>query len=281
MKTLRLETTAPFQGLAELVADDEGLFEKEGIKIEWMDREKGVDKSAQMHITSHKDAGRFLSHGKMMEQGKADLYNACEWGNYSRVETTKVGSRQVGRRSIVTFAALVVRRRLQGADAAAVRQRADRRPDVQRHALSVPADAGRLRAARPDQDRPRAERLQLPLQVPDGRHHRSHHADRAVHLARREAGLPRRHLGVPSRHGSGVRSRRCRDLCRVQSRGARGRAPHQRQQGGLHALLHRLLSRASIRRSISSRSKTCARAASISSIRRRSRPTSCSAPTTG
>ena len=93
MKTLRLETTAPFQGLAELVADREGLFEKEGIKIEWMDREKGVDKSAQMHITNHKDAGRFLSHGKMMEQGKADLYNACEWGNYSRVETTKVGSR--------------------------------------------------------------------------------------------------------------------------------------------------------------------------------------------
>ena len=48
----------------------------------------------------------------MMEQGQADLYNACEWGNYSRVETTKVGSRQVGRRSIVTFAALVVRGRL-------------------------------------------------------------------------------------------------------------------------------------------------------------------------
>jgi len=37
MKTLRLETTAPFQGLAELVAYDEGLFEKEGIQIEWMD----------------------------------------------------------------------------------------------------------------------------------------------------------------------------------------------------------------------------------------------------
>ena len=29
MKTLNLETTAPFQGLAELVAFDEGLFEKE------------------------------------------------------------------------------------------------------------------------------------------------------------------------------------------------------------------------------------------------------------
>ena len=29
-KKLVLETTAPFQGLAELVAYDEGLFEKEG-----------------------------------------------------------------------------------------------------------------------------------------------------------------------------------------------------------------------------------------------------------
>jgi NitT/TauT family transport system substrate-binding protein len=109
MKTLRLETTAPFQGLAELVAYDEGLFEKEGIQIEWMDREKGVDKSPQLHITDHKDASRYTSHGRMMESGQADLYNACEWGNYSRVETSNVGSRQVGRRSMVNFAGLVVR----------------------------------------------------------------------------------------------------------------------------------------------------------------------------
>src|ERR1700691_2625765 len=111
MKTLRLETTAPFQGLAELVADDEGLFEREGIKIEWMDREKGVDKTPQLDVTdvTGKGVNRFSSHGKLLEEGNADLYNACEWGNYSRVEGTKVKSRQVGRRSIVTFAALVVR----------------------------------------------------------------------------------------------------------------------------------------------------------------------------
>jgi NitT/TauT family transport system substrate-binding protein len=108
-KKLVLETTAPFQGLAELVAYDEGLFEKEGLTIEWIDREKGVDKSAQLHITSHKEAPRFASHGSQLEKGKADLYNACEWGNYSRVEGTQVKSRQIGRRSIVTYAALVVR----------------------------------------------------------------------------------------------------------------------------------------------------------------------------
>jgi NitT/TauT family transport system substrate-binding protein len=108
-KKLVLETTAPFQGLAELVAYDEGLFEKEGIAIEWADREKGVDKAPELHVTSHRGVNRFSSHGKLLEEGKADLYNACEWGNYSRVEGTKVGSRQVGRRSIVTFAALMVR----------------------------------------------------------------------------------------------------------------------------------------------------------------------------
>src|SRR6266853_1321573 len=108
-KKLVLETTAPFQGLAELVAYDEGLFEKEGITVEWADREKDVDKTAQLHITSHKGVNPFSSHGKLLEQGKADLYNACEWGNYSRVGDTRVASRQIGRRSIVTFAALVVR----------------------------------------------------------------------------------------------------------------------------------------------------------------------------
>ena len=79
MKKLVLETTAPFQGLPELVAYDEGLFEKEGILIEWVDRDKGVDP--------------FASHGRLLEQGKADMYNACEWGNYCCVQDTGVGSR--------------------------------------------------------------------------------------------------------------------------------------------------------------------------------------------
>ncbi len=111
MRKLVLETTAPFQGLAELVAHDEGLFEKEGLTIEWADREKGVDKTPQLHLTdpTGKGVNRFASHGRLLEEGKADLYNACEWGNYCRVEGTKVASRQVGRRSIVTFASLVVR----------------------------------------------------------------------------------------------------------------------------------------------------------------------------
>src|SRR6266850_4228906 len=109
MKKLVLETTAPFQGLPELVAYDEGLFEKEGLIVEWADRENDVDKRTEINVISPKGLNPFSSHGKLLEQGQADMYNACEWGNYCRVQDTKVGSRQVGRRGIVTYAAIVVR----------------------------------------------------------------------------------------------------------------------------------------------------------------------------
>ena len=110
MITLKLENTAPFQGLAELVADKEGLFEKEGIHIEWVDRDAGVKKEVRTDIKSPDELDPHSSHGKLFEQGKAHMYNACEWGNYCRVQDTKVqAGRQVGRRAIVTFAGLVVR----------------------------------------------------------------------------------------------------------------------------------------------------------------------------
>jgi NitT/TauT family transport system substrate-binding protein len=109
MKKLVLETTSPFQGLPELVAFNEGLFEREGITIEWADRDEAGIKSADTSLTDAKGADPFVSHGTLFEQGKADMYNACEWGNYCRVGTTAVGSRQIGRRAIVAYAAIVVR----------------------------------------------------------------------------------------------------------------------------------------------------------------------------
>jgi len=109
MKKLVLETTSPFQGLPELVAYDEGLFEKEGIAIEWADRDEAGIKTSDTSLTNAKAADPFVSHGTLLEQGKADMYNACEWGNYCRAGATAIGSRQVGRRAIVTYAAIVVR----------------------------------------------------------------------------------------------------------------------------------------------------------------------------
>ena len=110
MKTLNLETTAPFQGLAELVAYNEGLFEKEGLQITWVDRDKGVKKEVRTDIKNPAEVNPHSSHGRLFEEGKADMYNACEWGNYCRVQDSEVeNGRQIGRRSIVAFAGLVVR----------------------------------------------------------------------------------------------------------------------------------------------------------------------------
>ncbi len=109
MRQLVLETTAPFQGLPEIVAHDEGLFEKEGIAVSWADREAGVEKKVRTDITDPQGADPFTSHGKLFEKGQADMYNACEWGNYCRVSATETGSRQLGRRAIVAYSALVVR----------------------------------------------------------------------------------------------------------------------------------------------------------------------------
>ena len=112
MKTLNLETTAPFQGLAELVADKEGLFALEGLNIKWVDRDPTennvqIIKPTAIDITDPSEVNPHSSHGKLFEQGKADMYNACEWGNYCRVQDSEVESgRQLGRRSIVSFAVL-------------------------------------------------------------------------------------------------------------------------------------------------------------------------------
>lgn len=105
MKVLRLESTAPFQGLPELVAFEEGLFKREGLDVQWIEREN----KAAPRLNSPKNADPFASHGSLLEQGKADMYNACEWGNYCRVQDTSVGSRQIGRRAIVTYTAIMVR----------------------------------------------------------------------------------------------------------------------------------------------------------------------------
>ncbi len=105
---LVLESTAPFQGLPELVAYDEGLFAVEGLDVEFVRRAENAPTKVDPTITSHTAAHAFASHGSSAEQGKAAMFNACEWGNYCRVEQSSTGGRQLGRRAIVTYGAIAV-----------------------------------------------------------------------------------------------------------------------------------------------------------------------------
>ncbi|MCI0865148.1 MAG: ABC transporter substrate-binding protein [Chloroflexi bacterium] len=107
-KKLLLETTAPFQGLPELVAYDEGLFEEEGLDVEFIARGQEAPKTTDTSVTSTDLVNPFLSHASSFEGGQAGMYNACEWGNYRRVQDSNVQGRQLGRRAIVVYGALVV-----------------------------------------------------------------------------------------------------------------------------------------------------------------------------
>ena len=107
-RKLILETTAPFQGLPELVAYREGLFEDEGLDVEFIERGEAAPQTTDTNVTSTETFNPFLSHASSFETGHAGMYNACEWGNYRRVQDSTVQGRQLGRRAIIAYGALVV-----------------------------------------------------------------------------------------------------------------------------------------------------------------------------
>ena len=108
-RQLALENTMPFQGLPELVAYHEGLFAAEGLEITWVDRTRSAPRRTDPSITDPNAISSLLSHGSASELGQASLYNACEWGNYRRSQDNRAGARQVGRRAIIAFGAIIVR----------------------------------------------------------------------------------------------------------------------------------------------------------------------------
>ena len=107
-KKLLLETTAPFQGLPELVAFNEGLFAEEGLEVEFIARGQAAPQATDTSVTNADIVSPFNSHASSFEVGQAGMYNACEWGNYRRVQDSGVEGKQLGRRAIVAYGAIVV-----------------------------------------------------------------------------------------------------------------------------------------------------------------------------
>ena len=109
MKKLVLETTSPFQGLPELVAYDEGLFAKEGIQVEWADRDEAGIKTADT-VDERREGRRSVRQPRHAARAGQGRHVQClRMGQLLPRRRHQVGSRQVGRRAIVTYAAIVVR----------------------------------------------------------------------------------------------------------------------------------------------------------------------------
>jgi NitT/TauT family transport system substrate-binding protein len=101
-----MERPDPYNGLDWLVAVDEGLFARAGLEVELI--EHGVDEKTNLSLSDWNQVASNRGHAEAMERGAANLFNACEWGNYRRSQDTQVGSRQVGRRASVVCGAVVV-----------------------------------------------------------------------------------------------------------------------------------------------------------------------------
>ncbi len=107
-KKIRTEGHGAFNGLDWLVARDEGLFEQEGLDVEFTHMGGEGQKTDLTLENRWNDVSSSQGHASAMEAGAANMLNACEWGNYRRSQDSSVGGRQVGRRACVPCGAIVV-----------------------------------------------------------------------------------------------------------------------------------------------------------------------------
>ena len=107
-KKIKTEGHMAFNGLDWLVAKDEGLFEREGLEIEFISMDGGSKKTDLSLENRWNDVSSAAGHAHELETGAANMLNACEWGNYRRSQDSNVGGQQVGRRACVPCGAIVV-----------------------------------------------------------------------------------------------------------------------------------------------------------------------------
>jgi NitT/TauT family transport system substrate-binding protein len=103
---IKMERPSVYNGLDWLVALDEGLFAKEGLEVELIAH--GGERETNVNVTDWNRVRSNAGHADAMERGCANIFNACEWGNYRRSQDSEVGGRQLGRRASIVAGAVAV-----------------------------------------------------------------------------------------------------------------------------------------------------------------------------
>jgi NitT/TauT family transport system substrate-binding protein len=103
---IKMERPSVYNGLDWLVALDEGLFAKEGLEVELIAH--GGERETNVDLTDWNKVRSTAGHADAVEHGSANIFNACEWGNYRRSQDTGVGCRQLGRRASIVAGAVAV-----------------------------------------------------------------------------------------------------------------------------------------------------------------------------
>lgn len=97
------EVSGPVFSLPWLVARDEGLFEEEGLDVEFVKAQQPV--GLARIIENPADVPTICAH-LPFEEKQADLYRACHWGQVRRAYDSGRGGRIAGRRSAIGVQAL-------------------------------------------------------------------------------------------------------------------------------------------------------------------------------
>lgn len=119
MVKVRTEITSVVHSLPWLIAEEEGLFAREGIEVEFVSAPQrgrwirkggngaptltGADLEANPRLVD--SIGVHL----IFEEGSCDLYRACEWGQVRRTQDSARGGMIVGKRAAVSTQAILVR----------------------------------------------------------------------------------------------------------------------------------------------------------------------------
>lgn len=119
MRVVRSEVTSVVHSLPWLVAQDEGLFEAEGLRAEFVyapqrgtwrttDPTRGATVTGNDLVADPRVVDSIGVH-LIFEEGACEVYRACEWGQVRRAQDSTRGGRIVGRRPAVSTQAILVR----------------------------------------------------------------------------------------------------------------------------------------------------------------------------
>jgi NitT/TauT family transport system substrate-binding protein len=104
--TVRTEGIGPSAvfALPWLVADELGYFAEEDVAVEFV-RNRAEQKLTEP-VADHELVDSIRNHVPF-EEGRVDLYRACEWGQIRRAHDSRRGARIIGKRSSVAVMALM------------------------------------------------------------------------------------------------------------------------------------------------------------------------------
>jgi NitT/TauT family transport system substrate-binding protein len=97
------EVSGAIFSLPWLVARDEGLFELEGVEVEFI-KARGNTGLPRI-VEDHRDVPSIGVH-RPFEEREAAVYRACEWGQIRRSYDSEIGGQIIGKRSAIGVQAL-------------------------------------------------------------------------------------------------------------------------------------------------------------------------------